>query len=77
MALLKVPQVADRLNCSQATAYALIESGQLPAVKIGAGGGGVRVTEQDLDSFIESRRIVPLPTPQVRKPKPKLQHISL
>lgn len=62
--LLRVPQVAEKLNCSLATTYALIESGQLQAVKIGAGGGGVRVTEEDLDSFIESRRIAPPPAPR-------------
>ena len=72
--LLKIPQVAERLNCSQATAYALVESGQLPAVKIGAGGGGVRVTEEDLASFIQSRRTQPTPAPVDRR---KLKHITL
>ena len=65
MSLLKVPQVAEILSCSIATIYSLIESGQLPAVKIGARGGGVRVKQQDLDSFIESRRIAfPLHAPR-------------
>jgi excisionase family DNA binding protein len=56
MPLLKVPQVAELLACSNATVYALIEQGLLPAVKIGVGNGGVRVRREDLDSFVESRR---------------------
>lgn len=54
--LLKVQQVAERLSCSIATVYSLIERRILPSVKIGAGGGGVRVSLDDLNAFIESRR---------------------
>ena len=66
MPLLKVPQVAELLACSIATVYALIESGGLPAVKIGAGGGGVRVKREDLDTFVNSRRTAP-PAPRVKQ----------
>lgn len=66
MPLLKVPQVAELLACSIATVYALIERGQLPAVKIGVGNGGVRVRPDDLESFVESRR-TGQPTPKVKK----------
>jgi len=38
MPLLKVADVATRLNCSLATAYALIDKGELPSIRIGAGG---------------------------------------
>jgi excisionase family DNA binding protein len=54
-----VQQVAQRLNASLATVYLLIEKGDLVAVKIGANGGGVRVLEEDLAVFIESRRTQP------------------
>ena len=66
MPLLKVPQVAELLACSIATVYALIESGALPAVKIGVGTGGVRVSREDLETFVESRRTA-APTPRVKK----------
>lgn len=75
MSLLKVADVAKRLNCSIATSYALIESGQLPAVKIGAGGGGVRVKPEDLDSFIDSRKTVPPPTPSRSVRSVSLKHL--
>jgi excisionase family DNA binding protein len=69
MPLLKVPQVAELLACSIATVYALIERGQLPAVKIGVGTGGVRVTREDLQAFIDSRR--------TGRPTPKVKQIAL
>jgi excisionase family DNA binding protein len=65
--LLKVPDVAEVLACSNATVYALVESGQLPAVKIGAGGGGVRVKPEDLERFIDSRKTVAPSAPRVAK----------
>lgn len=69
MPLLKVPEVAQLLACSIATVYALIERGQLPAVKIGVGGGGVRVAREDLQCFIASRRTQAQP--------PRVKQISL
>ncbi len=65
--LLKVPQVAELLACSIATVYALIERGQLSAVRIGVGNGGVRVRREDLDSFVESRRTGGEPIRRVKK----------
>lgn len=54
--MLTVKQVAQRLNCSSATVYALVDSGKLPVVKIGVRGGGMRIQLDDLQDFIESRR---------------------
>ena len=76
MPLLKVPQVAESLSCSIATVYQLIDSGQLVAVKIGANGGGVRVSDEDLQSFIDPRRTRPVER-QLPKPRAKLRHIRL
>jgi excisionase family DNA binding protein len=61
MPLLRITEVARLLACSIATVYALIDRRELPAVRIGAGGGGVRVKLQDLEHFIESRRTVTHP----------------
>jgi excisionase family DNA binding protein len=76
--LLKVPDVAETLACSPATVYALIESGQLTAVRIGAGGGGVRVTDADLATFVESRRTTAAPPVPATRPKKKvaLRHLK-
>jgi excisionase family DNA binding protein len=74
MPLLKVQQVAEQLACSVATVYALIERRELVAVKIGAGGGGVRVRVEDLSQFIESR--LTEPTERVKRtPRVVLKHL--
>ena len=72
--LLKVRQVAERLACSIATVYALIERQELVAVKIGVGGGGVRVKPEDLNEFIEARRTAPAEQAE-RTPRVILKHL--
>jgi excisionase family DNA binding protein len=74
MPLLKVQQVAEMLACSIATVYALIERGELVAVKIGAAGGGVRVKLEDLNHFIDSRRTQPVERVK-RTPRVVLKHL--
>ena len=54
--MLKLTQVAERLNISLSGCYALVATKQLPVVATGAGGKGYRVTEQDLADFIENRK---------------------
>lgn len=48
-ALLKIPQVAERLNVSRNTVYRLIADGELPVVTVGATS---RVDPKDLDAYI-------------------------
>jgi excisionase family DNA binding protein len=74
--LLRIKETAERLACSVATVYDLIKSGQLIAVKVGVGGGGIRVAEQDLASFIESRRITPASSSSQKAKKVKLRHLK-
>jgi excisionase family DNA binding protein len=73
--MLRVQQVAQRLNASLATVYLLIEKGDLVAVRIGAGGAGVRVLDADLAAFIESRRTSNSPPPQ-RVQQVQLKHLK-
>ncbi len=75
--MLTVKQVAERLNCSIATVYSLIDSGTLACVRIGSRGGGIRVTPEDLQAFIESRRSQSPPPPQPKRPRPVLKHLRL
>ena len=49
--LLKVKDVAYRLNISKSLTYRLIQSGHLPAVRISK---AVRIRQVDLDHFIET-----------------------
>jgi excisionase family DNA binding protein len=47
--MLKVSQVANRLNCSVSTVYTLIETGQLGHHRC----PGVRVSEEQLAAYLE------------------------
>ena len=49
---LQLADVADVLNTSAAQVYALVRSGELPAIKIG-GRGQWRVEASELESYIE------------------------
>ena len=48
--LIKPKDAAELLSYSLATVYRLIDSGQLPVVKIGK--GGLRIAESDIDTLI-------------------------
>lgn len=50
--LLRVTDVADYLNISRSLAYQLIQSGQIPSVRMGR---SVRVRPQDLNNFINQK----------------------
>lgn len=75
MPVLKVAQVAERLNCSVSTAYSLIESGKLGHHRC----PGVRVSEEQLAAYLEkTKREREEPAPAKRKPpRPQLRHVTL
>lgn len=72
--LLTVKEVSKLLNVSLSSAYALIQQGALRAFRVGAGGGGLRVQEVDLEAFLKEREVGvrTLPTPPT-----DLRHIKL
>ena len=49
--LLKIPEVADRLTMSRSKVYELIQSGELPSVRIDRSR---RVRVRDLETFVGS-----------------------
>jgi excisionase family DNA binding protein len=49
---LQLADVAELLNISAAQAYALVRSGELPAIKVG-GRGQWRVEASELESYID------------------------
>jgi len=69
--LLKVSQVCERLNCSLATVYALIERGDLECFRC----PGIRVSEEQLAVYLEStkkgRSQNAQDWPEKTKPRPK------
>src|SRR5437899_1817785 len=57
MALLKVQDVAQRLNCSKSQVYELISSGILRHYRIGKGQGGIRVSDEQIQEFLKERQM--------------------
>lgn len=72
--LLTVRQAAERLACSPANVYALIEAGDLPVVPVGK-RKGYRLDERDLVRFVQGRKFVlrPAETPG----RVRLKHLKL
>jgi excisionase family DNA binding protein len=52
--LLKPNEVADFLNISRSFAYQLLQSGEIPVVRLGK---ACRVRPQDLEAFVEQNRL--------------------
>ena len=79
--MLTVKQVAARLNIAPQSVYQLIQTGKLPVHRFGAGRGTIRISQQDLNQFIESCRQVASPqdVPKARRPvrQTPLKHIRL
>ena len=71
--MLRVPQVAQRLNCSPSTVYGLIESGKIGHHRC----PGVRVSEEQLAAYLEkTKREREDPSPmKSRPPRPQLRHV--
>ncbi len=55
--LYTVKDVAGILKVSGSLVYALIDSGRIPACRVGRGRGAVRVLKQDLLDYIENNRV--------------------
>lgn len=75
--LLKVAEVARRLNCSPSFVYQLVERKRIAHLRIGRGNGGIRFLPADVDLYIASVH-VSATSPQVTAcPLPKLKHLNL
>ncbi|GEM_PF-832658 len=53
---LKIPEVARRLDVSEPTVRRMVKGGKLPSVFV---GGAYRVSEEDLEAYLESAKVVP------------------
>lgn len=53
---LKLPEVAQRLGVSEKTARRYVKAGTLPSVFV---GGAYRVSEEDLQAFLQEARVAP------------------
>jgi len=76
--LLKVQDVASRLEISVSLAYKLIESGKLRCSRHGLGRGVIRVSEDQLADYLASARHVKSPSqPEVPRLRVRLKHLRL
>jgi excisionase family DNA binding protein len=68
-----VAEVAQRLKSSRGLVYVLCETGKLSHHRIGVGRGTIRITESDLEAFLQATRVeTPRPATAVG-----LKHIRL
>lgn len=71
--MLKVSQVAVRLNCSVATVYQLVESKRLPHYRC----PGIRVSEEQLTEYLETCRNGVAQPASTKFQRTRLKHIRL
>jgi excisionase family DNA binding protein len=69
-------QVAEKLNCSLSNVYALGKSGKLRIISTGAGGKGYRVSEADLEAFIENQKWGRKPEPPAPLCRPTVTRVD-
>ena len=74
--LLRIKQVAERLQCSSALVYALVAQRRLAHVRLGGKKGGIRVDERDLEAFILGNKTGIESEGNVPK-LPKLKHLRV
>ena len=75
--LLTVKQAAEKLCCSSANVYALIESGSLAIVTVGK-RKGYRIDLRDLDSFVQGRKMrYQVPQKSTSSTRVNLKHLRL
>lgn len=55
--MLKVSEVALRLQVSRTCVYQLVEKKKLVSHRIGLGRGAIRILEEDLASFVSASRV--------------------
>lgn len=78
--MLTVKQVAERLQISAQSVYALVQRGDIVVHRIGCGRGSIRISEEDLASFVEATRSRSVPAAATKSYKPstgKLKHIRI
>lgn len=57
--MLTVPEIAERLRVAVSTVYALVELGKLQAFRIGPNDGAIRVSEEQLETYLNTCRSLP------------------
>jgi excisionase family DNA binding protein len=69
---IKLPELARRLNVSEKTARRMVRAGRLPSVFV---GGAYRVTEEDLERFLEQAKVEPGKAEAPPSPEPSFNDV--
>lgn len=74
---MRVREVAERLEVSAATVYALVASGRLRCCRVGMGRGCIRVSAEQLAEYLAGAEPkASMPPAPVRHPKLKHLHVN-
>lgn len=72
--MFNVQQAADKLGISPSLLYRLVSERKVPHFRIGTGRGGIRITEEQLQNYLEDCRV---DTGSAAINKPPLRHLSV
>ena len=50
-----IPEAAQRLGCDQVTVWRAVQTGELPAYRVGPGARTIRILRTDFDAFVRAR----------------------
>lgn len=77
--LLTVAETASFIRISKSLTYALVETGKLPASRLGKGRGAIRILKSDALTYIEQNRIPVSGGAEIPRPRRRetLKHIRL
>ncbi len=69
---LKIPEVARQLDVSEPTVRRMVKGGKLPSVFV---GGAYRISETDLEEYLENARVIPGKAPAPSPPEPSFDDV--
>ncbi|MFZ1932419.1 MAG: helix-turn-helix domain-containing protein [Thermoguttaceae bacterium] len=76
--LLTVDEVAQVLRCSRSTVYSLVSSAKIAGLRIGSHSGGIRISGDDLQTYLDTCRIEPTGRRRAGVGRlPKLKHLRI
>lgn len=76
--MLTIAEVAERLKVSDSCVRRLVDAGDIPSIRVGLGRGRIRVTEEDLDLYLNCNRIAGKKKPtQPLEPRRSLEHLKV
>ena len=72
--LMTVKEVQQKLNVSRALVYRLVERGELACHRIGK---SIRISQEDLETFLRQSKVEQLPSLEVRNAKSRLNNLEI